>query len=294
MRIAFMSGVKVDFRLPGVPKIHDVFDDKFEWWIAYPLSLSAVLHRPTLYLRERCRLAGFFQEMQNLIFECEQEHSVAIREYAKAVEFLVTKMKHWYGYLPFELHYQWPMSVAVWELQYVQNQQCCHFGEQLIPYSASYLAFLMTLLLVARVRFQRKQEARSGRNLSTEADDDEAKFKLRMAQDMLACAIPLAYSAAQYLREFRMRYGLKITPAWLLQLQAVTAGVLVLDPELANVTVVPCSRANDDQYEAIHDSRSAFDEVFRSLLGTGVEVMIARGIARMMYHTALEQNIVLS
>jgi hypothetical protein len=44
----------------------------------------------------------------------------------------------------------------------------------------------------------------------------------------LSQAIALSHQSAQILQEFRERYGLKITPAWLLQLQAVAAGILVL------------------------------------------------------------------
>lgn len=114
-----------------------------------------------------------------------------------------------------------------------------------------------------------------------------------MSQDLLSDAIALAYQAAQILREFQERYGLKITPAWLLQLQAVAAGILVLDPELANPTIVMSPKATDLEV-TIRSSSAAFEEVFRCLLGTGVEVMIARAIARISYHTALKQKIVQS
>lgn len=46
--------------------------------------------------------------------------------------------------------------------------------------------------------------------------------------------------------------------------------------------------------ESTQGSRVAFDEIFRCLLGTGVEVMIARAIVRMTCHTTLKQRIVLS
>jgi hypothetical protein len=45
------------------------------------------------------------------------------------------------------------------------------------------------------------------------------------------------------------------------------------------------------KYPAIRDSSTAFDEVFRGLLGVGVDVMIAGAIARMSYHTARKQKI---
>lgn len=119
-----------------------------------------------------------------------------------------------------------------------------------------------------------------------------AELRSELAQESLSSAIPLAYQAAQMLRDFRERYGLKITPAWLLQLQAVAASVLLLDTKLKDADRLFSDGTT--QSHAIQDSSSAFDEVFRCLLGTGVEVMIARGIARMTYHTAMKQRIALS
>jgi hypothetical protein len=114
-----------------------------------------------------------------------------------------------------------------------------------------------------------------------------------VAQEKLSSAISLAHKAAQVMSDFRQRYGFKISPAWLLQLEAVTASVLMLDPELTEPTIL-ASHSATELKGSIRDSHTAFDEVFRGLLGTGVEVMIARGIARMMYCTARDHNIVLS
>lgn len=117
---------------------------------------------------------------------------------------------------------------------------------------------------------------------------EQSSMVSRLAHENLSCAIPLAYRAAQILRDFRKRYGLKITPAWLLQLQAVAVNVLLLDPDLANATPsLPLQRFTDTP---INDSQGAFEEIFRCLLGTGVEVMIARAIARMTFHTATRQK----
>lgn len=151
----------------------------------------------------------------------------------------------------------------------------------------------MTLCLLSRAQFE-QNESNGDASLSTSGDNGEyAKVKERLMEDKLSEAIPLAHRAAQILRDFRERYGLKISPAWLLQLQSVTSGVLVLDPQLADANIiVSLDATNDDR--AIQNSRAAFDEVFRCLLGTGVEVIIARGVARMMYHTALDKKVALS
>lgn len=159
--------------------------------------------------------------------------------------------------------------------------------------SASYLAFLMVLCVAARSRFQQNEDFPRNQPALIQPDMADVSFRSRKAEEMLSHAIPLARRAAQMLCDFRERYGLKVTPAWLLQLQAVTAGVLMLDPELSNPARVGSPKGQDRNATG-QDSHAAFDEVFRCLLGTGVEVMIARGIARMMYHTARGQKIALS
>lgn len=119
MRIAFMSSLKAEQSSFQPPKIHDIFEDSIEFWVAYPLSRRRVPHRPTLYLRERCLLAGLFQEMHDLIFPSGEQENMIDREFISAVERLSTKMQQWHQRLPFELQYTWPMCIATWELQFV-------------------------------------------------------------------------------------------------------------------------------------------------------------------------------
>lgn len=159
--------------------------------------------------------------------------------------------------------------------------------------SASYFSVSMILLSQARIRLQQLEVSPTDQLPLTEHSAEDASLRSRISQEFLSQAVALSHQSAQILQEFRELYGLKITPAWLLQLQAVAAGILVLDPELTNPTTVVSPRAGDME-STICDSSTAFDEVFRSLLGAGVEVMIARAIARMSYHTARKQKIVLS
>lgn len=149
----------------------------------------------------------------------------------------------------------------------------------------------MTLLLATRTRLQQGLAVQDIQSATCNSDDYDVGFRTELAKQKLSHAISLAHRAAEILRDFRERYGYKVSPAFLLQLQAVTAGVLVQDPTLSNpVMAAPL----DESDGPIRDSRTAFDEVFRGLLGTGVEVMVARGIARMMYHSALQNKIALS
>lgn len=145
----------------------------------------------------------------------------------------------------------------------------------------------MICLTQARTRLQQEEISPNGQTPLIEPMEEDSSLRIRKAHDYLRDAIPLAVQSAQFLQDFREGYGLKITPAWLLQLQAVAAGVLVLDQELVNPTTI-------DPDPTITNSATAFEEVFRCLLGTGVEVMVARAIARMTYHTALKNNIALS
>lgn len=161
--------------------------------------------------------------------------------------------------------------------------------------SASYLAFSMILCSTARGIFQADDHPqRTDPPTLKEASSESAASKSRLAGEKRAEAIFYAHQAATILRDFRERYGLKISPAWLLQLLAVASGVLLDDPELSNPSNPMEPGMNEAIQGPIQDSRTAFDEVFRCLLGTSVEVMIARGIARMMYHTAIEQKVPLS
>lgn len=151
----------------------------------------------------------------------------------------------------------------------------------------------MILWVLARAQFRSNEDVPDGQASPGGFVPGDADFRSRMADQCLSMALPLAYKAAEMLRDFRERFGLKISPAWLLQLQAVSAGVLIQSPELTDSRIAASLRPGQVDGE-IQDAHNAFDEVFRGLLGTGVEVMIARGIARMMYHTALERNIALT
>ncbi|PIB00574.1 hypothetical protein CB0940_02026 [Cercospora beticola] len=272
MRLSYMLDMTVRPRSSEVPKIHNVFQDDVDLWIGYPLSREAVPHRSTLYLREKCALAALFHDMHSLIFS-DRHKKTNTRVFMDRIDQMSTKMASWHERLPFELQYEWPMCVAVWELH------------------ASYTCFCMSLRLVARNRCLQDGERARDRSNSPDSPDPEDVIA-RMAHDSLSKALSLAYKAAQMLRDHRERYGLKISPPWLVQLSAVAAGVLVLDKDLTMPNME--NHPSDHSRRQITDSHTAFDEVFRCLLGAGVEIMIARGIARMIYHTALEQRIVLS
>nr|POE79506.1 nitrogen assimilation transcription factor nit-4 [Quercus suber] len=268
MRIAFMNGSVAQPITKKYPKIHEVFHDRLEHWIGYPLTKDIIPHRPTLYLVERCRLSELFQQMHDLILAHGGHSRQDDRYFVSAVDDLAGRMRYWHRHLPFELH-------------------------------ASYFAFSMVLCIAARAQLEQKRDmTESGTfvphdDAEDDSEDENAEFRLRMSHKYQSQALSLAHMAAQILSEFRQRYGLKITPAWLLQLQAVAAGVLLQAPEL-RIPISYQSPEDPHPEQIVHDSHAAYEEILRCLLGTGVQVMIARGIARMAYHTALEQKIALS
>jgi hypothetical protein len=150
----------------------------------------------------------------------------------------------------------------------------------------------MILLTTARARLLQAHEV-SAAPPATGPPRDGTEYSSSKAAHILSRVVPIAVQAARILADFRKLYGLKISPAWFLLLQAVTASVLMQDPGLTETPIVAALEANHP-HDQITDSHAAFDEVFRCLLGSGVEILIARGIARMMYHTAIERKIVLS
>jgi hypothetical protein len=99
------------------PKIHDVFEDGIAMWTGYPLTKSNTPHRPTLYLRERCRLAELFEELHALVLTKGKPAESMVQGFVAAAEDLLARMRRFYQRLPFELQYRWPMSTGVWELQ---------------------------------------------------------------------------------------------------------------------------------------------------------------------------------
>jgi hypothetical protein len=114
-----MSGHKAKSSRSGFLRIYDVFDDKVEVWMGYPLASNTTAYRPTLYMRERCRLAGIFQEIHALILTKSGQDITTVQGFVSAVEDILGKMRHWYQRLPFELQYRWPMAISIWELRSV-------------------------------------------------------------------------------------------------------------------------------------------------------------------------------
>lgn len=117
MSVAYLSDIRSTAPAVHRPPIENIVDDYGEEWIGYPLTEEVVYHTPTLYFRERCRLHALFKDIQQLIFNPSPQDDVAVRDFATAVDILAGNMRRWYENLSQPLHYKWPMSIAVWDLQ---------------------------------------------------------------------------------------------------------------------------------------------------------------------------------
>ena len=117
MHIAFLNGTTAEPTRLSMPKIHDHFEDGIETWTGYPLASASTPHRPTSYLRERCRLVELFEELHALLLTKGKPAESSVQGFVAATEDLLAKLRLFYQRLPFELQYRWPTSVAVWELQ---------------------------------------------------------------------------------------------------------------------------------------------------------------------------------
>ena len=117
-----MSGAQADSRELSLPGISDTFGDTTERWRGYPLTNEdAVLHLST-FIQQRSLLVTLLEEMHRLILEPDGKHSSSVREFSANAEGLSAKLQHWLRYLPDELQYRWPMSMGVWELQYLNRK----------------------------------------------------------------------------------------------------------------------------------------------------------------------------
>ena len=101
-----------------------------------------------------------------------------------------------------------------------------------------------------------------------------------------------AYRAATSLRDYRATYGLKLTTPSIFHAATLASFILLHDMQLNPST----SRSPSDSLpkrttNSITDTQSAFEECFRCLLGGGLQLMLPRGIARMLYHTARQMRV---
>lgn len=99
----------------------------------------------------------------------------------------------------------------------------------------------------------------------------------------------LTFTAATALRDFREAYGYKFTPPYIFQ-QATVASFILLRSLDSSYDQTRAQETSPERHgdRPITDIVIAFEECVRCLLACGVQIMLPRGIARMMYHTAIQ------
>lgn len=102
------------------------------------------------------------------------------------------------------------------------------------------------------------------------------------ATDWTNKALLHCVAAASLLRDYRRRYGLKVTLAFIFQAAAVSAFSLL--PYLRPEADIPAAFTRDQL-------DTAFFESFRCLLGMATRVMIARGVVQMIRKSAAAMGI---
>ena len=98
-----------------------------------------------------------------------------------------------------------------------------------------------------------------------------------------------ALLAAALLRDYRQTYGLKVTLPAIFQAQAAASFYLLLRLNTAAGQEKPVFLSAGDSVR--EDVTAAFEETFRCLLGSSTEVMVARGVLRMLIYTAMHLSI---
>ena len=86
-----------------------------------------------------------------------------------------------------------------------------------------------------------------------------------------------AHQASAMLERFRRTYGLKINVSHIFHAEAMSCFILLPQLKTCQETQIT---------DPVVDIKSAFEESFRCLLGTGTQVMLGRGVARMLFQTS--------
>ena len=98
-----------------------------------------------------------------------------------------------------------------------------------------------------------------------------------------------ARQAAALLRDYRETYGLKPTLAYIFQAEAAAGFNLLRRLDTATGQARPVFLREGTSLR--EDVQAAFEECFRCLLGTSTQMMMARGVLRMLTQTAIHLKI---
>ena len=119
-----------------------------------------------------------------------------------------------------------------------------------------------------------------------EARDDDPRALL---EELRGDALRFAHRAATMVRDFRETYGLKVTLPFIFQLSGVATFILLRDMQ-ANTS--PENSPNEIRSNIPNSQiQTSFEECFRCLIGAGMQYMLPRAIARLLYHSATQLRV---
>ncbi|KAK6434449.1 hypothetical protein LTR95_009366 [Oleoguttula sp. CCFEE 5521] len=245
----------LDPRMDYMPNLPDSRTE----WSGAPFVASRVMFRPSALMRERCVLTRLNSEVNLLLFA--KQESMSSRDFEKATTDLKGRLLGWYHMLPDDLIFRSGLPAPVYELHgtyFCAIILLCSHTETLVP-----------------AKKAAESQARPSPANSTASDTPEAA----PAPESLLYAL----QAARMCQHYRETYGLKITSCFVFQTAALVCLILL---NRLDFSLTYSSALREGNPIPFYDATSAFEESYRCLLGIGTRVMIARGVARMVYQTS--------
>lgn len=235
-------------------------------WSGYPYhDKNDYLDKDSLYIAH-CRLIQLTWKAQRILYASDRSDP----QFFGHVEALTDEMNHWKKELPDSLQFHGRMPAPVYDLY------SCYASVIIALYSLFQPLGNARLAPSEETSQSRpKQGFRYHADLTPSYETPaitENNTKASFAQNMSYRALATAQEHAIRLASFRHHYGLKIAPPYFVQANGVVCFTLLRD--LDN----PASAA-------------AFKEAFRCLLGAGMQLLWARGMARMLHLTAKNTGI---
>ncbi|KAI5209046.1 hypothetical protein E4T39_01043 [Aureobasidium subglaciale] len=231
-------------------------------WTGYPhQNKSDILDTSALWIAH-CRLTQLTWKAQRLLYASDRSDPL----FPVRVEALTEEMNGWKRTLPQSLHFRGRLPAPVYDLHSCYAAVIIALYSLFQPIGATQSSSTNESSPIQEIHSPEtalQQNIRQGR---------EANTRALFARVMRDRAIATAQDMAVKMGNFRHHYGLKIIPPYFVQANGVVCFTLLQD--LSN----PASAA-------------AFKEAFRCLLGAGMQLLWARGMARMLHLTAQNTGI---
>ncbi|KAI4723345.1 hypothetical protein E4T48_00472 [Aureobasidium sp. EXF-10727] len=235
-------------------------------WTGYPYhNKNDYLDKNAMWIAH-CRLIQLTWKAQRLLYASDRSDP----QFSYHVQALTEEMDHWKNTLPDSLQFRGRLPAPVYDLY------SCYASVIIALYSLFRPLGNDRLVPSEETSEARpRQGYRYHQDLTPPydtPDPTEDNTRDQFARTMSSRALATAHDHAVRLGSFRHHYGLKISPPYFVQANGVVCFTLLQN--LDN----PASAA-------------AFKEAFRCLLGAGMQLLWARGMARMLHLTAQNTGI---